>query len=147
MTARAPLRVALNLAIDGAMGALAVPVARAIAAPAEAWLNPPWLLALGAVTLLLAGLPLRLPWQYWRFAGISDLVSVAGASVLGAALFAVATALTGTASANFAFPAVHALVLLVLLGTPRVAYRLLRHQRRGALPAAIAPGLPSSLVV
>ena len=57
MTARAPLRVALNLAIDGAMGALAVPVARMIAAPDEAWLNPPWLLAIGAATLLLAGLP------------------------------------------------------------------------------------------
>jgi FlaA1/EpsC-like NDP-sugar epimerase len=147
MVARAPLRVALNVAIDGAMGALAVPVARAIAAPGETWLNPPWLLAIGAATLLLAGLPLRLPWQYWRFAGISDLLSVVGASVGGAALFAVLSVLTGTASANFAFPAIHALVLLALLGTPRVAYRLLRHQRRGPLPAAIAPGLPSALVV
>ncbi|HLZ78044.1 MAG TPA: polysaccharide biosynthesis protein, partial [Sphingomonas sp.] len=147
MTARAPLRVALNLAIDGAMGALAVPVARAIAAPGEAWLNPPWLLAIGALTLLLAGLPFRLPWQYWRFAGISDLLSVSGASVLGAVLFAAAAAFTGTASANFAFPAVHALVLLVLLGTPRVAYRLLRQQRRAPLPESMAPGRPSALVV
>ena len=49
---------------------------------------PLWLLPLGAATLLLAGLPFRLPWQYWRFAGIDDLLTVAGASALGAGLFA-----------------------------------------------------------
>ena len=147
MTARPPLRVALNIVIDGTLAALAVPLARAIADPAGAWLQPLWLLPAGAVALLLAGLPLRLPWQYWRFAGIADLLAVAGASVLGAVLFTGLAILTGTASANPAFPAVHALVLLVLLGAPRVAYRRLRQQRRAPLPTAQTPTVPSALLV
>jgi O-antigen biosynthesis protein WbqV len=147
MTARPPLRVALNIVIDGTLAALAVPLARAIADPAGAWLQPLWLLPAGAVALLLAGLPLRLPWQYWRFAGIADLLAVAGASVLGAVLFTGLAILTGTASANPAFPAVHALILLVLLGAPRVAYRRLRQQRRTPLPTAQTPTVPSALLV
>ncbi len=147
MTARPPLRVALNIVIDGTLAALAVPLARAIADPTGAWLQPLWLLPAGAVALLLAGLPLRLPWQYWRFAGIADLLAVAGASVLGAALFTGLAILTGTASANPAFPAVHALILLVLLGAPRVAYRRLRQQRRAPLPTAQTPTVPSALLV
>ena len=96
MAARPLVRIALNVALDGALAALAVPLARAIADPSGDWLHPPWLLPAGAATLLLAGLPFRLPWQYWRFAGIDDLLAVACSSVLGAALFAVLVVLTGT---------------------------------------------------
>ena len=71
------MRIALNVALDGALAALAVPLARVVADPSGAWLDPPWLPAAGAATLLLAGLPFRLPWQYWRFAGINDLLAVA----------------------------------------------------------------------
>ena len=147
MPARPPLRVALNIVIDGILAALAVPLARAIADPDGAWLQPLWLLPAGAAALLLAGLPLRLPWQYWRFAGIGDLLAVAGSSVLGAALFTGLAILTGTASGNPAFPAVHALTLLVLLGATRVAYQRLRQQRRAPPPTAQAPTIPSALLV
>jgi O-antigen biosynthesis protein WbqV len=134
MAARPPVRIALNVAIDGVLAALAVPLARAIADPAGDWQHPAWLPVAGAATLLLAGLPFRLPWQYWRFAGMDDLLGVAWSSGVGAALFSLVLAWSGTSLGNPAFPVVHALTLLVLLGTPRVAYRRWRHRPVGSLP-------------
>jgi FlaA1/EpsC-like NDP-sugar epimerase len=147
MAARPLVRVALNVVLDGALAAVAVPLARAIADPSGDWLHPLWLLPAGAATLLLAGAPFRLPWQYWRFAGIGDLLAVACTSALGAALFAVLVSQAGGASANPAFAAVHALTLLVLLGAPRVVYRWLRQRRSGPLPAAFAADAQSALLV
>ena len=54
MTARPPVRIALNIAVDGVLAALAVPLAQAAADPSGSWLDPPWLPAAGAATLLLA---------------------------------------------------------------------------------------------
>jgi FlaA1/EpsC-like NDP-sugar epimerase len=127
------LRIALNVALDGALAAIAVPIARWIADPAGAWFQPPWLLVAGAVCLLVAGLPFRLSLQYWRFAGISDLISVASASVGAAALFALVLHLAGFPIASPAFPVVHAATLLVLLGAPRVGYRRAQIVGGGAL--------------
>jgi hypothetical protein len=56
MAARPPVRIALNIAIDGALAALAVPLARAVAAPSSDWLHPWWVPVAGAGSLLLAGL-------------------------------------------------------------------------------------------
>ena len=131
MAARSLLRIATNVALDGGLAALAVPIARWIADPAGTPLSPYWLPAAGGAALLLAGLPFRLSLQYWRFAGIGDLISVAGCSVLGAALLAAVTAATGTAAGNPAFPVIDALTLLVLLGTPRVIYRRLQVRPAG----------------
>jgi O-antigen biosynthesis protein WbqV len=147
MAARPLARVALNVALDGALAAASVPLARAIADPSGNWLHPLWLIPAGAVALLLAGLPFRLPWQYWRFAGIGDLLGVAATCTLGAALFSCLTWLTGDASANPAFVAVHALTLLVLLGAPRVAYRRLRERAAVRLPAAYASDATPILLV
>jgi O-antigen biosynthesis protein WbqV len=134
MAAQRPLfRIVLNVVLDGVLAALAVPLARWLADPAGPWGEPAWLPAAGAACLLLAGLPFRLSQQYWRFAGIGDLMGVAGASVLGAALLAAVSYLTGHAPPNAAEPAILALTLLALLGAPRVFYR--RAQMRGADPA------------
>src|SRR5690348_260682 len=117
MSVRPALRIALNAAIDGVLAAVAIPLARLIADPKGDWLDPLWLLPVGTGCVLLAGLPFRLPWQYWRFSGMRDLLGVAGTSVLGAALFAATGLLLLEKSwSNPAFPAVHALTLLVLLG-------------------------------
>jgi O-antigen biosynthesis protein WbqV len=140
------VRIALNVAIDGALAALAAPLARAIAGPRGLWLDPYWLPAGGAATLLLAGLPFRLPWQYWRFAGIEDLLGVVWASAGGAALLSLAMAWAGAALGNPAFPVVYALTLLVLLGAPRVAYKRWRH-RRGGGAVGYPPETPTALVV
>jgi FlaA1/EpsC-like NDP-sugar epimerase len=136
MAAQRPLfRIVLNVVLDGVLAALAVPLARWLADPAGPWLAPAWLPAAGAACLLLAGLPFRLSQQYWRFAGIGDLMGVAGASVLAAALLAVLAHLTGLPSPNPAEPAIVALTLMVLLGTPRVLYRRAQMRRPGADPA------------
>ena len=49
--------------------------------PDEAW----WAAALpgAALALLAAGLPVRLPQQYWRYAGLPDLLGIAGAAIAG----------------------------------------------------------------
>jgi len=146
MKARPPVRIALNVAIDGALAAAAVLLARAVADPTAQWLDPYWLPAAGAAALLLTGLPVRLPWQYWRFAGIDDLLGVVLASAGGAALLGVGMAWAGVSTGNPAFPVVYGLVLLALLGAPRVGYRLWRY-RRGGVSAGYAPERPAALVV
>ena len=70
MAGRSSIQIAVNVALDGGLAALAVPAARWIADPAGPVLEPIWLLPAGIVALLLAGLPFRLSLQYWRFAGI-----------------------------------------------------------------------------
>ncbi|HEY1933611.1 MAG TPA: nucleoside-diphosphate sugar epimerase/dehydratase [Acetobacteraceae bacterium] len=134
VAARSLIRIAVNVVLDGALAAAAVPVALWLANPASTAALHPWLPALGAASLLLAGLPFRLSLQYWRFAGIEDLLSVAASSVGGAVLFAVAMVLLRIPLPSTAFPVVHALTLLVLLGIPRVAYR--RMQSRGVARAS-----------
>jgi O-antigen biosynthesis protein WbqV len=121
--ARSLIRIAVNVLLDGTLAAAAVPAARWIAAPSSSMFTPAWLPLLGAAALLAAGLPFRLSLQYWRFAGIDDLLTVAAASALGSMLFAAALAMAGFSLPNAAFPVVFALTLLVLLGVPRVVYR------------------------
>ncbi len=124
-------RILLNVLLDGALAAVATPVARYIADPSGGLLHPLWFVAGGAITLLLAGLPFRMPQQYWRFAGIEDLVGLVGSSVASAALFAVLLRVSGFPLPTPTFPVVHALTLIVALGTPRVVYRLQMARRRG----------------
>ena len=129
---RTPHRVLLNLALDTALAALALPVALVLAdAPFPGWAW--WLGALPAAVaaLLAAGFAVRMPQQYWRYAGLPDLLAVAVAAVGGAALFWGGLLLLGAEHpANPAFPVLHALALTALLGLPRVAARI-HHARRG----------------
>src|SRR5579875_815985 len=118
-TPRSLSRIGLNVVVDAALAALAVPTALWLAVPGEDPFTPAWLPGLGALTLLVAGLPMRLFTQYWRYAGIGDLLSVAGSSLLGA----------GRALPTPSFPVIHAMALLVLLGAPRVGYRLRQRAR------------------
>ena len=124
--ARSLIRIAVNVAVDALLAAIAVPVARWIADPAGSILTPLWLIPAGALALLVAGVPFRLSRQYWRFAGLEDLLTVAASSATGAMLFALIAMAGHAASPNPAFPVVHALTMLVLLGAPRVYYRRLR---------------------
>ena len=143
--ARSLIRIAFNIAVDGLLAAAAVPLADWIADPGGPTLRPLWLLPAGAAMLLLGGLPFRISLQYWRFAGIDDLLAVAGSSVLGAALFALLRHFTGVPSENLAFPVVHALTLMLLLGAPRTAYRRMQLARANARP--VQPDALSILLI
>ncbi len=134
---RALMRIGLNVALDGVLAALAVPVARWMAAPSADWAHPLWLPLAGSAALLIAGLPFRLSLQYWRFAGLGDLLGVAGCSVLGAILFALVSALAHLPELNPALPVIYALTLLAFLGAPRVLYRRMQ-VRRSSVPFALA---------
>ncbi|MBV9736008.1 MAG: polysaccharide biosynthesis protein, partial [Acidisphaera sp.] len=143
---RSLFRVAVNVVLDGGLAALAVPLARWAAIPGAHWAPPAWMLLLGAAALLAGGLPFRLSTQYWRFAGIGDLLGVAGASAAGAALFALGLHAAGAPLPSESFPAIHGLMLLALLGVPRVAYRLARGHRPGR-PAHAAPDADAQSVL
>ncbi len=147
MAATARDRILLNLGLDAAVAAFAVPGAVWLAAPG-AW--PPglwWLLALPlAVTaLLLPGAALGLPRQYWRFASLPELLATSAAAAFAAALFWAALHATGAwRPPNLAFPAIHALLLAALLAAPRVGARL-RHAGR-ASPLSDTPAQSVLLV-
>jgi len=131
MTRRALHRLGLNAGLDSLLAVATVPIARVLADPRGDAFAHPWTLLWAASSLLLAGLPFGLSAQYWRFAGISDLLGVAAASVAGAALFTLGLQMVGIASPSPTFPAIHALSLLVLLGSPRMAYRLMQERDPG----------------
>ncbi|GGJ38947.1 polysaccharide biosynthesis protein CapD [Neoroseomonas lacus] len=123
--ARGPsLRILLNLALDSLLALAALPAAIWAAAPG-AWPPPLWWVGAlpGAVlALALAGAPLRLPQQYWRFVGPRDLMAVAGAAVGAAIVFALGLHLLGAwRPPNDAFVLIHAATLGLLLAGGRVA--------------------------
>ncbi len=117
-------RIVLNILLDGMLAAVATPLASFIALPSGGVLRPLWFVGGGAVSLLFAGVFFRMPQQYWRFSGIADLLAVVGGSVCSALLFAGLLLGAGFPLPTPTFPVVHALVLIVALGAPRVLYRL-----------------------
>ncbi len=126
---RAVKRIIVNILLDGGLAAVAAPIARYLADPGGGLLHPLWFVAGGAITLLLGGLPFGLQLQYWRFSSMADMLGIACGSVASAVLFAAGLWLTGFPIPTVTFPAIHALTLLVLLGAPRVAYRLTQARR------------------
>ena len=146
-SSRSVARIAINVGLDGALAALAVPTARWLAAPWTDWLHPLWTLPAGSLCLLLAGIPFRLPLQYWRFAGIGDLVAVAASSLVAAGLFGIALHIGGEHLPSLTFPLVHALTLLALLGAPRVGYRFGHGHRQAARATDDDNAAPDALLV
>jgi O-antigen biosynthesis protein WbqV len=71
-----------------------------------------------------------MPQQYWRFSGIEDLLGVVGSSVASAVLFALLLVVSGFPIPTKTFPVIHAITLMIALGTPRVVYRLRRGRAR-----------------
>jgi O-antigen biosynthesis protein WbqV len=154
MAARpALIRIALNVGVDALLAGAAVPIARWLADPAGNPFAQPWTMLWGAAALLLAGLPFRLSTQYWRFAGAGDLLSVAAAAIAAAAIFPVALHEAQLPFPSPAFPALHALVLMVLLALPRIAYRLMQESQaplegHAAQPVLlVGAGEPSDLFI
>ncbi|WP_114911433.1 polysaccharide biosynthesis protein [Acidibrevibacterium fodinaquatile] len=124
------VRLLVNVVLDGALGALAVPLAFWLARP-EQPLASGFAIAAGAIALIAGGVPFGLATQYWRFAGLGDMRAIAGSAVLGAGLYALLFLAAGLALPSVSFPAIHALALATLLAVPRLAYRLWRDRRDG----------------
>ncbi|MCA7118832.1 MAG: polysaccharide biosynthesis protein [Acidibrevibacterium sp.] len=124
------IRLLVNVVLDGALGALAVPLAFWLARP-EQPLASGFAIAAGAIALIAGGVPFGLATQYWRFAGLGDMRAIAGSAVLGAGLYALLFLAAGLALPSVSFPAIHALALAILLAAPRLAYRLWRDRRDG----------------
>lgn len=118
-------RVAVNVVLDGFLAAIAAPIAHWLATPQAGLLHPLWFLAGAVISLVISGLPFRVPQQYWRFSGISDLLGIIGASVASAILFSLALWVFHVSPPSPAFGIIYAMVLLVMLGGARVAYRVL----------------------
>ncbi|WP_191085291.1 polysaccharide biosynthesis protein [Roseococcus microcysteis] len=128
MNKLASARVLLNFALDAALAVLALPLALWLSGPGS-W--PPgsgwWGMGftLAALTVLLPAWAFGLHNQYWRFAGLRDLLAVMAASLMAALFFWLVTAALGAwRPANPAFPVLHAMVLAGLLGVPRLVSRL-----------------------
>jgi O-antigen biosynthesis protein WbqV len=130
---RSVARIALNVVVDAVLAALAIPAARWIADPGQLWLAPLWALPLGSVCLLAAGIPFRLSLQYWRFAGLRDLLGVAASSAIGAVLLTFILRESGVSLGRETYPIIQGLTFLFMLGAPRVIYRHI-HANRAAAP-------------
>ncbi|MBE9604356.1 polysaccharide biosynthesis protein [Acetobacteraceae bacterium H6797] len=125
-----------HVALDSLLALLALPIALTLASPQD-WHSARWWgAALPGMVLCfwLVGLPLRLPEQSWRQPSLADLLSLAGAALISAMLFASACALLDApASANPSFPAIHALTMGAMLGLARMLDML---RAQGAPPPA-----------
>lgn len=121
-------RPLLNFSLDAVLAALALPLALGLAGvggwpPGSDW----WWVAvpLAAICVLPPAWALHLHEQYWRFAGLRDLLAVTVAAAFAAMLFFLGQRLLGLwQPANLAFPILHAMVTAVLLGAPRLASRI-----------------------
>ncbi|HEY8610372.1 MAG TPA: nucleoside-diphosphate sugar epimerase/dehydratase [Roseomonas sp.] len=139
----APQRILLNLGLDLALVALALPAALWLAAPG-AWPSAGWWpggLAWSLLAFTAAALPLRLPRQYWRYVGLPDLLPVVGASLMAALLFWAGLLVAGAwRPPSLAFPLLHAGVLAALTGGARLLGRLQSAHRAG--PVSDVPPQP-----
>jgi len=124
------LRLAINIALDGALAAAAVILACFLAAPGPV---PPDLRALpaaGAAAIWLIGVPFGLSRLHWRFTTLRDLALVGGAGIVAAILLVLLLVGVGVALPSPGFPVILALCMVAALTAPRITYRLARTQAR-----------------
>jgi O-antigen biosynthesis protein WbqV len=125
-THRSALRIGVNIGLDGTLAALAVPLSRWLINPAADPFVQPWTILWGAIALLLSGAPFRIATQYWRFTSLGDLMGVGAASVAAAAVFTLGLVVADIRPPSPALPMIHTMTLMLMLGLPRVAYRMLQ---------------------
>ncbi len=119
---------ALNIALDGALAAVAVVLGFWLSNPAHPWPAPSGLPLGGAIAIWLIGLPFGLSRLHWRFISLKDLAAIAAAGAVTALLLVLLMAGTGLPLPSPAFPVILVLVLVVMLTAPKLTYRLLRQK-------------------
>ena len=143
---RSPLpgRMAVNIALDGGLAALAVTLSFWLASPQVPWVWPNFFPLAGAAAIWLIGIPFGLSRLRWRFVSFRDLAMLAVAAIVTTLMLALLMTGAGLALPSPAFPAILALVLAACLTAPKFCYRLLREPAAGrnATQHAILVGTP-----
>jgi O-antigen biosynthesis protein WbqV len=146
MAQTAPSRQILNFSLDAGLAVIALPFALWLAGPGN-WPEPGWWaggVPLAALAVLPVAWAFGLHNQYWRFAGLRDLLAVLAAALVTAGVFYGAMRLLGIwHGSNPAFPVIHAMVLAALLGIPRLISRaqaLRRALEQASAPAVLVAG-------
>ncbi len=124
ITSRLAARLGLNIALDGALAALAVQAAYFLADPASPRPHPAAMPLAAAAAIWLIGIPFGLARLHWRFTAMRDLARIGGAALVTAILLTLLLVGAGVRLPSIGFPAILALCLIVALTTPRLLYRL-----------------------
>jgi O-antigen biosynthesis protein WbqV len=130
-----PMRMAVNILLDGALAALAVGLSFWLANPAAPVPQPHLLPLAGAGAIWLIGIPFGLSRLHWRFVSLRDLVLIGVAAIVTTLMLTLLMVGTGFALPSPAFPVILTLVLAAALTVPKLLYRLVR-QPSGAHAAA-----------
>jgi FlaA1/EpsC-like NDP-sugar epimerase len=131
ITSRLAARLGLNIALDGALAALAVLAAYWLADPAHPLPHPAAMPLAAAGAIWLIGIPFGLSRLHWRFTALRDLALIGGASIVTAILLTLLLVGAGLPLPSASFPPILALCLIVMLTTPRLLYRLHREPGTG----------------
>ncbi len=140
---RLPVRMAVNILLDGVLAALAVGLSFWLANPASPVPQPHTLPMSGAVAIWLIGMPLGLARLHWRFISFRDLAVIGTAALVTAVMLVLLMVGSGIPLPSPAFPVILALILVVFLVAPKFLYRLARirnSERRTAAQRAVLVG-------
>lgn len=124
-----PVRMAVNIGLDGGLAILAVVLSFWLANPDHPMPTPLALPLAGAVSIWLLGIPFGLARMHWRYIALRDLVLIGSAAVLTALMLTLLMVGAGVALPSPAFPVILALALGAFLTIPKLLYRL-THQKR-----------------
>ena len=134
--------MAVNIALDGGLAALAVTLSFWLANPQAPWAWPHFFPLAGAAAIWLIGIPFGLARLHWRFVSFRDLAMLTAAAIVTATMLVLLMVGTGQALPSPAFPVILVLVLALFLTAPKFCYRLLREPTAGreAAQSAILVG-------
>lgn len=124
-----PMRMAVNIGLDGGLAVLAVGLSFWLANPAQPEPRPLLLPLAGAVAIWLLGIPFGLARLHWRYVAPRDLVLMGSAALLTAAMLTLLMTGAGIGLPSLSFPVILALTLGAFLTVPKLLYRLM-HQTR-----------------
>ncbi|MDE2239257.1 MAG: polysaccharide biosynthesis protein [Rhodospirillales bacterium] len=137
-----PMRMAVNIMLDGVLAALAVGGSFWLANPAAPMPQPHLLPLAGAGAIWLIGIPFGLSRLHWRFVSLRDLVLLGAAAIVTTLMLTLLMVGAGVSLPSPAFPVILALMLASALTVPKLLYRLVRQKRgeQGAAQTALLVG-------